>query len=257
MLDLVARLQGYLRYRARENHDVVVRPPFTLFLHPEDISTDASYAIPDAPSAGRAPDVGVRLRAAFAERRRKACIRFLAEYAPALAPALRAAGFAEAERLQVMACTPGGYCLPPDVPGLRVLTLSATSPRAELRECLEVNTLGFDPVSVPVTEGAIEDYCRRLGAGSAFLARLEGRAVAVATCREAHAGVTELVGITTIMPYRRRGIGAALTAYAACTAFASGAEIVFLIAAHEAASRVYGRVGFAPCATLLEYIDRA
>ena len=49
----------------------------------------------------------------------------------------------------------------------------------------------------------------------------------------------ELVGITTLEPYRRRGIGAYLTAYAARTAFSLGVDLVFLSTSNPAARRVY------------------
>jgi predicted GNAT family acetyltransferase len=70
---------------------------------------------------------------------------------------------------------------------------------------------------------------------------------------EIHEGVTELVGITTLSPFRRRGIAAALTAYMTLIAFQQGATLVFLIAANAQAGRVYERAGFLPCATRVIY----
>jgi len=61
------------------------------------------------------------------------------------------------------------------------------------------------------------------------------------------------VGITTLAEYRRQGIGAALTAAMTRAAFDSGVEVVFLIAANEAARRLYERLGFRTVAKLLEY----
>ncbi len=71
------------------------------------------------------------------------------------------------------------------------------------------------------------------------------------------AGLAELVGITTLEPYRRRGIAAFLTAHMTQVAFAQGVDTVFLTAADERAGRVYERVGFRPCTTLLGYSDPA
>jgi hypothetical protein len=47
MLSLIS-LQEYLRFKARQHHEVVSSPPFTLFLHTTDSSEDTNYAIPDA-----------------------------------------------------------------------------------------------------------------------------------------------------------------------------------------------------------------
>jgi ribosomal protein S18 acetylase RimI-like enzyme len=57
-------------------------------------------------------------------------------------------------------------------------------------------------------------------------------------------GVTELTGIAVVPAWRRRGVGAALTAVLADDARSQGAATVFLSAASEAVTRVYERVGF-------------
>lgn len=57
-------------------------------------------------------------------------------------------------------------------------------------------------------------------------------------------GVVELVGIATAAPHRGRGLAAAVTAALARSARDAGAELVFLAAGSETATRVYERVGF-------------
>lgn len=59
-----------------------------------------------------------------------------------------------------------------------------------------------------------------------------------------HGDVVEVAGIGTAAAARNRGIGAAVTALLAATAQRAGAELVFLSAGDEAATRVYERVGF-------------
>lgn len=56
--------------------------------------------------------------------------------------------------------------------------------------------------------------------------------------------VTEIVGITVLPAYRRRGIAAALTTTLAEDALAHGADVVMLSAGSDAVARVYERVGF-------------
>ena len=69
---------------------------------------------------------------------------------------------------------------------------------------------------------------------------------------EIHQGWTELGGITTLSPFRRRGIAAVVTAFLTQEAFRQGATRAFLLAGKQA-SRVYERVGFLPSATLMVY----
>lgn len=56
--------------------------------------------------------------------------------------------------------------------------------------------------------------------------------------------VTEIVGVTVLPAYRRRGIAAALTTTLAEDALAHGADVVMLSAGSDAVARVYERVGF-------------
>jgi ribosomal protein S18 acetylase RimI-like enzyme len=57
-------------------------------------------------------------------------------------------------------------------------------------------------------------------------------------------GVVELVGIGTAATVRGRGLGAAVTALLATAAREAGADLVFLAAGDDSATRVYERVGF-------------
>jgi ribosomal protein S18 acetylase RimI-like enzyme len=56
--------------------------------------------------------------------------------------------------------------------------------------------------------------------------------------------VTEIVGVTTLPAFRRRGLGAAVTALLVEDARARGTETVFLTAGDEEIARVYARLGF-------------
>jgi predicted GNAT family acetyltransferase len=52
------------------------------------------------------------------------------------------------------------------------------------------------------------------------------------------------VGITTLAPFRCRGIATYLTAFATQVAFAHGADLVFLVPENAQAHRIYERVGY-------------
>jgi predicted GNAT family acetyltransferase len=89
----------------------------------------------------------------------------------------------------------------------------------------------------------------------AFLARLDGRPVGAGLYTTPFDGLTEVTGLATSKPFRRRGIATALTALAVQTAFEQGVEAVYLTAADERAGRVYERVGFRRFVTMLAYIE--
>lgn len=152
-----------------------------------------------------------------------------------------------------MLCTPETLRPPPVIPGLTLLALSSTSPFEEVEAGWNLNALGFDPAAAPGTPEEVEAFRRGLVTSRAFIARLNGQGVGAGMFDEIHDGVTELTGITTLMPYRGRGIAAALTAGAAQNAFAQGVQLAFLVADNEQAGRVYERIGFRHVTNLVEW----
>jgi len=256
----VDRLQAYLRHSAHRQYDAASVPPFTLFFHPTDVLVYFNYAIPDEPTPS-APGQNLRqplatLRATFAARDRQPRFEFIQEFAPNLAPVLRAAGFAEQARQQLMLCTPGTYHPPTPVAGLTITPLTDNSPLADAQDFLTTQRQGFDPADpTTATEPQAEQWLQELQTSAAFLARLNGRPVGAGMFTEPFDAITEVVGIATREPFRRRGVGTALTARAVQAAFAQGATIACLTAADERAGRLYERAGFRPYATMLAYVD--
>ena len=250
----IARLQADLRQSARRQYETVPVPPFILFFHPTDALTFFNYAIPDEPPFD---DLGVplaALRNEFAARGRLPRFEFIEEYAPQLAPALRAAGFAEEARQALMVCTAATYLPAPGVPGLTISELTGASAPGEVRTFLTCQRRGFDAHDTGVaTEGDAEHFLRTIGEGRAFVAWLEGQPVGAGIYTAPFDGVTEVAGLATLEPFRRRGIATALTALAVRRALEQGVDIVCLTAADERAGRVYERVGFVRCATMLAY----
>src|SRR5262249_3352867 len=144
MLSLIS-LQDYLRFKARQHHEVVSTPPFTLFFHPTDSSPASNYAIPDAAGSSNLQDSLTRLLTVFTEHARKPSLQFIEEVFVHLTTVLRSSGWSKVERSQVMVCTPETYQPVPDVLGLAITTLSHESSVEEIREGLDTNALGFDP----------------------------------------------------------------------------------------------------------------
>jgi GNAT superfamily N-acetyltransferase len=252
----LSRLQTYLRHSAQRQYESVSVPPFTLFFHPSDALTFFNYAIPDSPPCDDLEAPLAALRSKFAARGRLPRFEFVEEYAPQLAPALRAAGFAEEARQALMVCTAATYSPAPDVPGLAISELTNVSAPGEVQTFLTCQRRGFGAHDTGVaTEGDAEHFLRTIGAGRAFVAWLEGQPVSAGVATAPFDGVAEVAGLATLEPFRRRGIATALTALAVRRALEQGVEVVCLTAADERAGRVYERVGFVPHATMLAYIE--
>jgi ribosomal protein S18 acetylase RimI-like enzyme len=99
-------------------------------------------------------------------------------------------------------------------------------------------------------DGMLAATRARIAAGRTIMASvwIDGRPVA-AGAHQPLDGVTEIVGVATLPAFRRRGLGAALTAALVADARARGAELVFLSAGDDRIARVYERVGFSRVGT--------
>jgi len=250
----VERLQSYLRRVVECEREVIAAPPFTVFLNSNRSSIYFNYAIPDQPVGGDLRDELERLCAVFTARQRRPRLEFIEEFAPELPLSLRAQGFAEQARMQLMICAPATYRPVAASTELEVITIDGGAPLEVIHENLDVNNRGFDPHATPSSAEEATEFRAGLGDARAFTARLAGHAVAAGMYTTPIDGISELVGIATLAEFRRRGIAAALTSHIVATAFANGVELVCLSAADEPAGRVYERVGFQPYATMLAYI---
>ncbi|MBN1995219.1 MAG: GNAT family N-acetyltransferase [Anaerolineae bacterium] len=252
----VARLQAYLRYNARQQYQSVAAPPFTCFFHPTEAFKFFNYAIPDEPEREDWSVSLAVLRQTFRSRQRQPRFEFIEEFAPGLPSALAAAGFAEEGRYRAMLCSAQTYRPAPEVAGLIITPLTDISPLSEFQDYVSVERQGFDPdQTAAITASEAQRFINDLHGGIAFLARLNGRPVSAGMFTTPHNGLTEIAGLATLKPFRRRGIATAVTALAVRTAFAQGVKYVYLSAADERAGRVYERVGFRPFATMLAYIE--
>ncbi len=252
-MDLISRIQAYMRANAAARLETLSVGRFTLFLHPTDTGPDESFAVPNIPMAGEEHASLSEIESVFAERGRVPCVQFVDSYAPSLASRLQEAGYHERKHWPVLACTRLSLRAPPAVPGLEMVTLSSESSLEDVREGWNVNALGFDPSAELATDEQADEFRKSLVSARAFTARLGGTAVGAGMFVDVRDGLTELMGITTLERYRRRSIATHLTAFATSVAFDLGVEIAFLVAASDEAARVYRRIGYDPIGSFLAY----
>ena len=179
---------------------------------------------------------------------------WVAELAPTLGPAARAAGLA-VEELPLMALQ-----TPLEAPAVaaRLRRLEPDDP--DLAASRAVADIAF---GVPGTDrGVVGPHERDAAVGNFPEARLaavrermaagltvtvvaeDDDGIAAVGSHQPVDGVTEVVGVATLPSARRRGLGAAVTAALVDDARRGGADIVFLSAGSDDVARVYGRLGF-------------
>ncbi|WP_327115534.1 GNAT family N-acetyltransferase [Streptomyces sp. NBC_01341] len=233
-------IQNYARTHTLRSPDHYRVGPFTVRHNPGWELKFANYAIPNQgaePTAGEIAD----LVAAFRGRDRLPRLEFLPAWAPAVEPALLAAGFTVENRAPVMACTAGELLAPKPVDGLRV---SEPATDAEFTAAAAVQHTGFGGEGGP-DDGEIA-WLRAAseGGGVSALATVEGVPAGAGGCSAPVDGTGELAGLAVADAFRRRGVGAALSAWLTSTAFDRGFGAVWLEPGGPDVERIYASIGY-------------
>jgi GNAT superfamily N-acetyltransferase len=222
-----------MRSVVSRDREVVPAGAFTLYVHPHLDHPFLNYAIPDG--LGEATDLVAEARSRGLVPR----LEFVAEACPGVEEELAREGFATERRVPVMACAVGGLNDPGGVP---VVVVTAGSEL--VRPMREVANAAFG--DDPPDEAEIARWD-----GRAVVALEGGEVIGAASWSTVIDGLSEIGGVAVAERFRRRGVGAALTAAASAHAFADGADLAILTPGDEATGRVYARVGFTPVATMV------
>ncbi|MGW1729559.1 GNAT family N-acetyltransferase [Streptomyces sp. NPDC001999] len=235
-----ADIQSHTRTLAQRSPDHLRIGPFTVRHNPDWQLKYANYAIPDQGAEPTAADVQA-LIAAFRERDRMPRLEYLPGGAPAVEPALLAAGFTVENRAPILACALGGL-LPPKPVDALVIAEPAT--HAEFDAAARVQHHSYGGTGEP--EGGEAAWLRdaAAGGGVAALATVDGVPAGAGGCSVPVDGLTELAGLAVADTFRRRGIGAALSAHLTATAFARGCRVVWLEPGDADVERIYTGIGY-------------
>jgi ribosomal protein S18 acetylase RimI-like enzyme len=148
----------------------------------------------------------------------------------------------------VFACTSTTFRSVSSPSAVSFVVLSSQSPLAAICEHLDTNARGFEPAAVPATATEAASFRGGLIANRAITALLNGLPIAAGMFTPPALGIAELVGITTLIPFRKRGIGTALTSELVRVAFMHDVDLAILSTDNPSAAGVYERIGFQPVA---------
>lgn len=235
-------VQNHVRTLALRSPGHVRVGPFTVRYNADWPIPPVNYAVPD-PGANPTPGDIKALVEVFRERDRLPRLEFLPSCAPDLEPALLAAGFTVERRAPLLACSPETLVTPPPVRGI---TFAVLCDDAGHRAAAAVQHTGYGQEG-EVTEGEIQALRGVTeGGGVAALATddTDGTPVAAGSCSIPVDGLSELTGLAVAASHRRRGIGAALSAYLTARAFDRGCRTVWLEPGDADVERVYAAVGY-------------
>jgi ribosomal protein S18 acetylase RimI-like enzyme len=247
---VIERMQSFLRASAANGRDVVTSRPFTAYVHPTDALKFFSYAVPDGDVVPTRDEIE-HMRQVFRERKRLPRLEWIEEFAPRVAAELERAGMLEELRTPLMSCDPRSLVdATADVPDLSVRPMTAD----DLRDGANLQQIAFGQQPLAPDEKPSDPRSR---GGGGVIARSGAEPLAAGVWTAVIDGVSELAGIATAEPWRRRGLAGAVTAELAREAFAAGASLCVLSPGDEGALRVYERAGFRRIATMLHWSDES
>lgn len=183
------------------------------------------------------------------------------EWVSDLTPTLEAAAAAHAEvhRYPLLVLDRAAYQVPADTSEVEVRVLTADDPdllatRVAVDIGFRNEGTGTGPVAESARDVALAAATTGAVGGQMRDAMTSGRMRVVAALgargpigggtHQPRGAVTELTGIGVLPAYRRRGIGARITAVLVADALAGGAGTVFLSAGSDDVARVYQGIGF-------------
>lgn len=245
----MSALQSHMRRAAADGRMLEQIGPFLATFSPDSDNPFLNYAIPDDGAHPSRSDVD-ELTAAYTRRDLLPRVEFMAETAPEAERALLAAGWSVERRIPVMLCPPGSALAVPAPAGIELVVPGTDE---EVRGMLAAQHEAFDqPPEVP--DASVARIREQLHAGGfAVLARdaATGEPAGGGVAEIISGGTTEVAGIGVRARYRKRGIGAAVTAFLTAAVHDAGARTVFLTPAGVPEQRMYARVGYTPTGDML------
>jgi ribosomal protein S18 acetylase RimI-like enzyme len=192
---------------------------------------------------------------AFRGRGLKPRLEFAPNTAPAVEPALRAAGFTTEEVHEYLVCTPDTLTMPGAGESLAGGSTPAVETPVTDEDYLDLDgalSEAFSGEFANSPEGAARLRRMQENGGAVRMVRsADGRCAGGAGSSPVAVGTCELAGVGTRPAHRGRGIAAAVTATIAEAMFAQGAESVWLEFSGDGSRRIYERLGFRPQGTRL------
>lgn len=250
---VVNQIDAYCDAAPRAAADAEDHGSFTVFLRRGP--GWAYYARPRLGVDAAAPDDVEAVLRRQRERSVPRAFEWVENTAPWVGPAVEAAGL-EVERNPLLvldelappraALEADVRLLEPDDPDLPlVLAVQEVSFGAGGTERGDDGTEALPAAVAAQPPGRLGFARQRMEQGRTRIAAafVDGSAVA-AGAHQPLDGVTEIVGVATLPAYRRRGLGAALTAALADDAVRLGVDLIFLSAAGDDVAAIYERLGF-------------
>lgn len=239
---MLTRIQQYLHVVAPIGRDHEQVGPFLATFNPNSDNPYLNYALPDDGAEPSDREIAALVEA-YARRRRRPRLEYIPGCAPAVEQQLVAGGFSIEGRLPVMVTDAEQLSIDPELLGFELCTPSTDE---ELYDMAVVQAGAYDEPEMPSRDVVVHRRAAMADGALAVIAveQTTGVVVGGGSCSPVRAGLTEVAAIGVSGTYRRRGIGGALANHLGREALSAGADVPWLMAAHESERRIYERAGY-------------
>jgi ribosomal protein S18 acetylase RimI-like enzyme len=239
---VLTRIQQYLRAVAPIGRECEQVGQFLATFNPHSDNPYLNYALPDDGAEPSEKEV-TALVDAYARRHRRPRLEYIPRCAPKVEGQLLSGGFSVEGRLPVMVTDVGQLGPGPE---LQEIELRVPITDGELYGMAVVQAEAYDEPEVPSRDVVTHRRVALARGAGALIAidRTTGAVIGAGSCSPVSDGLSEVAAIGVSMTYRRRGIGEALAARLAREALSLGAEVPWLMAAHDRERRIYERAGY-------------
>ncbi|RYG70894.1 GNAT family N-acetyltransferase [bacterium] len=242
-------IQAYMRLAASRDRETEQVGPFLATYTAHTEMTYLNYAIPSDGAQPTPEDIDA-LFASFRAHLRAPRLEYIPSLSPGVEPALLAAGFTPEGTYPLMVLDNEKPFTPPIPEGFEIIMAQTDE---DFLATLIAQYAAYDELTIPGDED-IERMRESVAAGGIAVYALEtasGVPAGGGICVPPHGGVTELAGVGVPEAFRRRGIGAAVTAKLVDQAKAAGTQTIFISPADEHVERIYSKVGFKAVSSVL------
>jgi len=246
------RLHAYLR--AAAGHERTTVGPFLATFTPATSHPNRNYAVPHD-GIDPTPSEIAALVALYEGRGLRPRLEYAPSAAPALGPALQAAGFTTEATIPVLTCEPGQQ---------RAVVISAATvfdaaDDKDHQDAWRVAAIAYGEPVAPVPDWVSGARAAMVAAGGAVaIARVTTTAEAIGTglYQVPIEDVIEVAVVGTLPGHRQRGVASAVISHLAARAFGQGVQLAWLTAENDAERHAAQEAGFRDTGEMMVHISR-
>jgi GNAT superfamily N-acetyltransferase len=246
------QLHAYLRAAAGYERTTV--GPFLATFTAGNSHPNRNYAVPED-GIDPTPAEIAALVALYEDRGLRPRLEYASSAAPALGPALRAAGFTTEATIPILTCEPGQQC----AVAISAVTVVDAADDKDHQDAWRVAGIAYGEPFAPVPDWVSAARSAMVAAGGAVaIARdtTTGEAIGTGLYQAPIEDMIEVAAVGTLPGRRQLGVATAVISHLATRAFGHGVQVAWLTAENDAERHAAEHAGFRDTGEVMVHVSR-